>query len=153
MQSTVESNEEAGTRAIGAEVAGVLRAGDIVLLEGGLGAGKSTFARGLISALGHSGDFASPTFPIMLTYEAPEATLAVAHCDFYRLDDPGEAEELGLSDWLYDGAVLAEWPEQGPGWLRAQALTVHIEIVGEQRRRLTVAGGAAWKERWPTLPI
>ena len=149
MDAVFDSDSEAATHTLGAATADRLRAGDVVLLAGGLGAGKSTLARGLIAALGFTGEVASPTFPIMLTYDPPETRLPVAHCDFYRLEDAEEAEELGLSDWLHDGAILAEWPDKGPGWLARDALSVHIENVGEGRRRLTVSGGAAWKDRWP----
>lgn len=152
VQAMLESASEAETRAIGAAVGERLRAGDVVLLEGGLGAGKSTLARGLLAALGFTGEVASPTFPIMLVYEPPEARLAVVHCDFYRLDDPAEAEELGLDDWLIDGALIAEWPGRGPGWLRRDPLAIHIEMGEGALRRLTVTGGAAWKERWPFDP-
>lgn len=149
LQMTVESRGEADTHALGAAIAKALRAGDVILLQGSLGAGKSTLARGLLAELGFTGEVASPTFPIMLTYEDGETRLPLAHCDFYRLETPDEAEELGLSDWLYDGALLAEWPDKGPDWLSRDALTVHIEMMGDRQRRLTVSGSAAWKDRWP----
>lgn len=153
IEGCCDSADVAATMAVGAAIASRLRAGDVLLLEGTLGTGKSTLVRGLLAALGFDGEVASPTFPIMLTYEPPDCSLAIAHCDFYRLDSPDEARELGLSDWLMDGAVIAEWPAQGPDWLRRDALFVHMEMAGEGRRRLTATGGPSWKERWPTCFI
>ena len=87
----------------------MLKAGDVIALSGPLGAGKTTFARALITRLGGAGEVPSPTFALMQRYETPHLTLT--HCDFYRLEPP-ELDELGLDDALSEGAVLVEWPER-----------------------------------------
>ena len=140
--------DEPDLLALGRRIGAVLAIGDIILLSGTLGAGKSTLARGMFAGTDFGGEVASPSFPIMLTYEPPEARLPVAHCDFYRLNAPAEAEELGLDEWLTYGALIAEWPDKGPAWLEAEALTIHIEIASPTTRALTVSPPPAWKERW-----
>lgn len=142
---------EADLLALGRRVGAVLAVGDVVLLSGTLGAGKSTLARGMLAGAEFKGEVASPSFPIMLTYDPPEARLPVAHCDFYRLNTPAEAEELGLDEWLTYGALIAEWPDKGPAWLATEALTIHIEIASPSTRALTVTAPDAWKERWTQL--
>ncbi len=143
--------DEAATMRFGGALAGFMMAGDIILLEGTLGAGKSTLARGIIAGLGFAGEVASPTFAICHPYAPPDVRLAVNHCDFYRLHDPQEADELGLDDALYDGALIAEWPGNGPAWTRRNALIIHIEDAGEGQRALTLTAGQAWKDRWQKI--
>ena len=84
----------------GGKIARVLRAGDVVALEGGLGAGKTTLARAIISSLGYDGEVPSPTFTIIETYEAPPLRLPIVHADFYRLESPDEVNELLLQWYL-----------------------------------------------------
>ena len=86
----------------------VLKTGDVIALSGPLGAGKTTFARALITRLGSEGEVPSPTFALMQRYETPRLTLT--HCDFYRLE-PSELDELGLDDAVSEGTVIVEWPE------------------------------------------
>ena len=87
----------------------ILKPGDVIALSGPLGAGKTTFARALVTRLGGEGEVPSPTFALMQRYETPRLTLT--HCDFYRLEPP-ELDQLGLDDALSEGAVLIEWPER-----------------------------------------
>lgn len=135
------------TEAFGASLAPLVQPGDVIALEGTLGAGKTTLARGLLRGLGHRGDVASPTFPIVIAYDPPGVRLPVWHVDLYRIEDPAELDELGLDDALSDGALLIEWPER-------------LQFVWPQTLRLTLAadGGAraltaqvptAWGTRWP----
>jgi tRNA threonylcarbamoyladenosine biosynthesis protein TsaE len=105
---TLDSPE--ATARLGADVARALRPGDAVLLWGGLGAGKSTLARGLIRALARPDEEApSPTFTLVQFYETRPP---VAHFDLYRLTRPDEAFELGLDEALDEGAVVVEWPQR-----------------------------------------
>ncbi|UVO49565.1 tRNA (adenosine(37)-N6)-threonylcarbamoyltransferase complex ATPase subunit type 1 TsaE [Sphingomonas sp. SUN019] len=136
------------TEAIGASLAGVVAPGDVVTLEGPLGAGKTSIARGLLRALGLSGEAPSPSFAIVQPYAPPEVRLPVLHVDLYRIDDPAEMEELGLDEALYDSVLLIEWPERaGPdAWLNALRLALAIEPDGA--RRLTWEAPAAWERRW-----
>jgi tRNA threonylcarbamoyladenosine biosynthesis protein TsaE len=139
--------DEDGLRAIGARLASVLRPGDVVALSGELGAGKTTLARAILEGLGHIGEVPSPTFTLVQTY--PDLAVPVAHADLYRLDNPAEAEALGLDDWLLDGALLIEWPERLGAVVWSAALWLRLEGAGTAARRLTSQAGPAWEGRWP----
>jgi tRNA threonylcarbamoyladenosine biosynthesis protein TsaE len=133
----------------GAAIADKLQIGDIVALSGGLGAGKTTLARAILGALGHKGEVPSPTFTIVEMYESPPLRLPVAHADFYRLETPEEALELGLDDYRDGATLVAEWPENAGGFAHeAACLSITIDIVGEGRR-VIVEPGADWLERLP----
>lgn len=137
------------TAALGRRIAESLRAGDVVALSGGLGAGKTTMARAIIGALGHEGEVPSPTFAIIQTYDVPSVSLPVVHADFYRLEDPSEAEELGLDDYRQDGALIAEWPEHAGGFAHERAcLSIRLETADEGRLAI-VEAGPDWLERMP----
>lgn len=140
---------ERETMAIGAALAGVLRSGDIVALSGGLGTGKTTLTRGLLEALGLEGEAPSPSFAIVQPYEHPEVHLPVAHVDLYRLESAEDAEELGLDDYLDEGALVIEWPERLGGRLWPDALRLELELLEEGTRRLTATVPPSWKDRWP----
>ena len=134
---------------LGAAIAKTLRAGDVVALEGGLGAGKTTLARAIIAALGYAGEVPSPTFTIIETYDAPPLSLPVAHADFYRLEHPGEIEELGLDDYREGAALIAEWPDHAGGFAHeAGCLSILLETAGEGRIAIA-RGGADWLGRMP----
>lgn len=141
----------AATAAAGAALARILRPGDVVALAGDLGAGKTTFARGLIAALGFAGEVPSPSFPIVIPYAPPELVLPLWHVDLYRIDDAGEIEELGLDEARGDSALLIEWPERMGSMLWPDALLLTIEREGDDARRLTWQAPAAWEGRWPPL--
>lgn len=133
----------------GAEIARALRPGDVVALSGGLGAGKTTLARAIIAALGHSGEVPSPSFAIVEPYDPPAVRLPVVHADFYRLARPEEAEEIGLDDYRRDAAMIAEWPEHAGGFAHEPAcLAIMLEVAGEGRIAI-VEPGPAWLERAP----
>jgi len=88
----------------------------VIWLEGDLGAGKTTFARGLIHALGYDGRVKSPTYGLLEHYQL--ADLQVLHMDLYRISDPGEIEFLGIEDLLDERTILLiEWPDKGGAWL------------------------------------
>ena len=137
------------TEALGAALARVTRAGDVITLAGPLGAGKTSIARGFLSALGLAGEAPSPTFAIVQPYGPPEVRLPVLHIDLYRIDDPAEIEELGLDEARRDCVLLIEWAERaGAGaWPDALALTLAVQPDGA--RALTWETPTAWKGRWP----
>ena len=137
------------TLALGAALADEVRPGDVIALSGDLGAGKTTFARGLLAALGLEGEAPSPTFAIVQPYAPPETRLPVAHVDLYRLDDPEDAVELGLDDLRADGVLLIEWPERLGDALWRDALVLAFEPRPEGGRNLTATVPAAWEGRWP----
>jgi tRNA threonylcarbamoyladenosine biosynthesis protein TsaE len=119
----------------------------VIALFGDLGAGKTTLARGLLRGLGFAGEVASPTFPIVLPYEA--LRVPVWHVDLYRIEDPAELDELGLDEAREGSALLIEWPERLGGRLWADALRLTLRRQGEGARALTAEVPAAWGERWP----
>lgn len=133
---------------IGAVIGAALAPGDVVLLSGDLGAGKTTLARAMLRRRGLAGEAPSPTFAIVQPYAPPEVDLPIAHVDLYRIEDEDELIELGLDDYLHDGALLIEWPERlgTQGW--PAALALRISGQGDARV-LTAEVPAAWEARWP----
>ena len=135
------------TARFGARLAAALRPGDVLALSGGLGAGKTTLARAVLASLGHEGEVPSPTFTLVQTYDAPPLRLPVAHADFYRLDDPGEVEELGLDDYRDGAALIAEWPERAGGFAHEPGcLSIALETADGGRRAI-VEPGRDWLGR------
>lgn len=125
--------DSAATEAAGARLGAQLQVGDCVALWGGLGAGKTTFARGAISAwVGAPTEAPSPTFTLVQTYDGPRGELW--HLDLYRLKGPEQAFELGLEDALVSAACLIEWPERLEGLLPADRLDVRLAPEGAGRR-------------------
>lgn len=126
-----------------------LAPGDVVALEGPLGAGKTTCARFILAACGYGGEVPSPTFTIVETYDPPAVRLPIVHADFYRLDHPKEAHELGLDDYREGAALLAEWPGRAGGFAHEPAcLSITLEIADSGRKAI-VEGGVAWQSRMP----
>ena len=131
----LELKSEADTLSLARSLAAVLRGGDVVGLEGGLGAGKTTFARGAVHALGVPEETAvtSPTFALLHQYEG---RLPVAHADFYRLGAEAELEELGVDELVEEGAVLfVEWGRKFTDMASRTVLWVELEIVSDVGRR------------------
>ena len=103
------------SEALGRKLGAVLRQGDVVTLSGALGAGKTSFARGILEGLGFAGEVPSPSFAVVIPYDEPGMRLPVWHADLYRIEAPAELDELGLEEGLATGALLVEWPERaGP---------------------------------------
>ena len=146
--SRTELPDLAAMERYGAAIAAKLRAGDVVALTGGLGAGKTTLARAIIAALGYPGEVPSPTFTIIETYDAPPLSVPVIHADFYRLEHPDEVQEIGLDDYRDGAALLAEWPDHAGGFAHEPGcLTIHIEKTGAGREAVVTAG-ETWQGRW-----
>jgi tRNA threonylcarbamoyladenosine biosynthesis protein TsaE len=131
----VTASEEE-TSAAGARLAASLKRGDVVLLYGELGAGKTAFVRGLARGLGaNPDDVSSPTFTLVQEYAAPRATLY--HVDLYRLE-PAEVDDLGLEELVSgDGIVAIEWADRWRG-RPDDVCEVRIEDTGDERRRISV---------------
>lgn len=143
----VDLPDLAASRELAGRIACDLRAGDVVALSGGLGAGKTTLARAIIAALGHDGEVPSPSFAIIELYDPPGVRVPLVHADFYRLEDPSEAMEIGLDDYRQGAALLAEWPEHAGGFAHeAGCLQILLEST-ENGRRAIVLPGRDWLER------
>jgi tRNA threonylcarbamoyladenosine biosynthesis protein TsaE len=133
----VESNSAAETEALGARIAERLGPGDVVLLAGDLGAGKTTLVRGACRALGFDGPVTSPTFTIGQRYEG--GRLPVSHLDLYRLQDLEGEDPALLDDYLRpEGVAFVEWPAAGADRLGRPALEVRLAHAEEGRRRVEV---------------
>ncbi len=139
--------DEAATANVAAALAATLRAGDIIALHGDLGAGKTTFARALIAALGWAGEVPSPTYTLVQSYDPPDVRVSVWHVDLYRIDSADDADGLGLFET--DAALVIEWPERLGPRLPADALRLHISGSGDAPRHLTWDVPGAWEGRWP----
>jgi tRNA threonylcarbamoyladenosine biosynthesis protein TsaE len=130
------TSSEVETGAVGSELATTLSRGDVVLLIGDLGAGKTAFVRGLAEGLGIASDqVSSPTFTLVQEYRAGRVPLV--HVDLYRLDDPREIDDLGLDEIAEEGVLAIEWAEKHPRPPR-EAIRVLLEHAGETGRRITV---------------
>jgi tRNA threonylcarbamoyladenosine biosynthesis protein TsaE len=138
--------DEEATARVGAMLARLAKAGDVITLSGPLGAGKTALARGVIAALGHEGEVPSPSFSIVQPYG--ETDPPVWHVDLYRIEDPSEIEELGL-DSAADAVLLVEWPERAGEGAWPDALRLSLEFREDGARRLTAQVPPAWEGRWP----
>ena len=133
--TTTHTEEE--TAAVGRELAATLRAGDVLLLYGDLGAGKTAFVRGLAEGLGVSRDeVSSPTFTLIQEYRG--GRLPLFHVDLYRIEDPREFDELGLDEIAEEGVLAIEWAERLPGPPR-NAVRISLEHAGENERRIAIS--------------
>lgn len=131
----IETRSAEETRALGYRLAKLLRPGDIVLLQGELGAGKSELARGVARGLGVTGPVPSPSFTILNAYD--EGSLPFYHFDWYRIDDPEEIAEMGFEEQLHgDGVSLIEWSERAAEFLPERVLNVCIHPVDESTRQI-----------------
>ena len=140
--SVVSSSPEE-TRRIGATLGRLLRPGDLVLLQGPLGAGKTCFTQGIARGFGFAGRVISPSFTLANVYESAEAGAPLYHLDLWRIKSPVEALGLGLDEYL-DGAgpCVIEWPEIAESVLPYEFLRVRIEPRGESRCLELCAFGA-----------
>lgn len=131
-------------RALGARLGERLAAGDVLLLRGPLGAGKTTLVQGLAIGLEAADLASSPTF--VLANEYP-GRLPLYHLDLYRLDDPAEIEEIGFEEYLYgQGVTAVEWPDQAQGLLPAESLSITIAIRPDESRQVELrAAGARYE--------
>lgn len=140
--------DEAATAALAAALAPLLKAGDALLLDGPLGAGKTSFARALIRALaGPDTEVPSPSFNLVLTYETPAGPLW--HFDLYRVADPRELDELGLDEAMSDGIALVEWPDRLGTSAPSSALTLRLtaDPTSPTARRADLLGDDGWSQR------
>ncbi len=140
----LESRSPAQTRRLGERLAPLLRAGDLVLLSGELGSGKTVLVQGLARGLGVKEGVSSKSFVLVGEYHG---RLPLYHADLYRLEAPEEAEELGLEECLERGVLVVEWPERAWEVFPPDHLLVRFQVTGERKRRLLLeAGGPRGRE-------
>lgn len=147
MLITLDLADEAATQRLGATLARLAVAGDVIALEGDLGSGKTALARAFIRTLsGAEEEVPSPTFTLAQLYDCDIAT--IWHFDLYRLEKPEDAFELGIEDAFAGGISLIEWPDRLGGWLPADRLTIGLSAGSDAgARRARLDGGPAWTAR------
>ncbi len=124
------------TGQFGAQLGGLLAPGDLILLDGSVGAGKTTMAQGIARGLGITEPVISPSFTIVREYAG---RLPLYHIDLYRLAPGSDLESIGIEDYLYgDGAVVIEWPDRADALLPAEHLQVHLSVIGATERSIRV---------------
>jgi tRNA threonylcarbamoyladenosine biosynthesis protein TsaE len=123
------------TRRIGMRLGGELKAGDVICLQGNLGAGKTTFVQGLAQGWGSIDAVSSPTFILVNEYRRANGGL-IFHLDAYRLESVPEAEELDLDSMLAEGVLIIEWPEKLDGLIPSQRLWINLDHVREEHRQM-----------------
>lgn len=144
----IEALKESDTENTARAMAESLRTGDILLLSGDLGAGKTVFARALIRAMtgDDSMDVPSPTFTLLQTYDTPQGTLW--HFDLYRIKNPEDIYELGWEEAMTGGIVIVEWPERLGSLAPRDAVRIEFHTTPEAGRILTVAIPEKRKDRF-----
>ena len=140
MKGVFEVSSVEETWALAKELAKELKPGDVVCLEGDLGAGKTTFTQGLAAALGVPGRVTSPTFCIVQEHQSPDVLFV--HMDLYRLHGEEDVEAIGWEDYLARGAILAiEWPERAGSLIPLSAHSVVFHHMGEENRIIAIDTG------------
>jgi tRNA threonylcarbamoyladenosine biosynthesis protein TsaE len=146
---TIETRAPGETTALGERLGRGMRAGDVVLLRGDLGAGKTHLARGIAAGLSIPGPIPSPTFTLVYEYDGMNAAgerVPLAHIDLYRLGASGDLDSIGLDDYLGGvWAAVIEWPERAvnENYVPPAYLDIALAYVDERTRRLTVTGHGA----------
>lgn len=142
---TTASAEE--TIAFAKKIGAMLKGGDIIAYKGGLGAGKTTFTRGLAIGMGLPDEVSSPTFALVNEYRGKALTLY--HFDMYRIMNEEALETTGFYDYISDDCVIAvEWSENIADCLPKNIITVTIETTGEEERRIEVKGDERFDHTW-----
>jgi tRNA threonylcarbamoyladenosine biosynthesis protein TsaE len=145
--ATIDLPTEAATHRLAACIAPGLHPGDTLLLDGGIGAGKTAFARALIrAATGNpTEEVPSPTFTLVQTYATPRGE--IWHADLYRLSHPDEARELGLAEAMENAICLIEWPDRLGDLAPPGALMLSFEALPEGPHRVRISGPPPWPAR------
>jgi tRNA threonylcarbamoyladenosine biosynthesis protein TsaE len=133
---SVQTNGPEETRRLGQRLGAVARAGDVVLLSGELGAGKTVFVQGVAQGMRYEGQVSSKSFVIMGEYAG---RVRLYHADLYRLEEPEQVAELGLGELTEDGVLVVEWPERGDWALPEGDVSAKFEVRSENERVVTMS--------------
>jgi tRNA threonylcarbamoyladenosine biosynthesis protein TsaE len=144
MTPSFTTHGPAQTKRFGERLARLLQSGDVVLLQGELGAGKTCFAQGIGRGLRVNEAVKSSSFVLVNEYNG---SLKVYHADLFRLDDPAEVADLALEESSADGVLLVEWPERAGAELPPEHLLVRFDILDEKSRSITYSGHGARYEQ------
>ena len=144
MTVEIRCEDAAATMAAGRRLAGLLWAGDVVLLDGDLGAGKTTFVAGLAEGLGVDEPITSPTFVLMRTYPG---LMPLTHADVYRVETLSELEDLDLIEASSDGVLAVEWGTAVEQWVPPDHLVVRIRLEEDEVRCIEFLPRGTWDQR------
>jgi tRNA threonylcarbamoyladenosine biosynthesis protein TsaE len=134
---TLPSTSAEETRRLGGRLGALLKAGDVVLLSGELGAGKTVFVQGIARGMGFAGSVSSKSFVLLGEYAG---RVRLYHADLYRLEEPEQVLELALDEISADGVLVVEWPERaGGGVLPDEHVRIEFEVTAEETRALQVS--------------
>ena len=158
VEIVIETRSPEESRSLGARLGALLRSGDVVLLNGDLGAGKTTLTQGIASGLGVQDYVQSPTFTIVQEHDGRLGSgeqITLYHLDLYRLTDESDLESIGFDQYLepMDGVSVIEWPERAAGWLPDRYVLVDLTIGGPDSRLLeiVVIGDQEFQKRFAGL--
>ena len=145
MERSIRSYSPKDTHKIGRRIGAKAQSGDVLLLVGDLGAGKTTLTQGILWGLGGTEYARSPTFVLVNEYPA---RLTMYHMDLYRLNSIEEIEALGLDDYLYGNDLcVVEWADKAPGYFPVNHAVVQLEVIDDQTRRVTVSSETVHLDR------
>ncbi len=125
----LKTNSADETVDLGVKLGGVIATGDLLLLKGAIGSGKTTLARGIMSGAGYKERVRSPSFTLVNEYYC--GRVLIRHCDFMRLKDSRQVDELGWEEWLAQGAVVVEWPEASTQFNHAPHVVISLAQFGD----------------------
>ncbi|MFP6652098.1 MAG: tRNA (adenosine(37)-N6)-threonylcarbamoyltransferase complex ATPase subunit type 1 TsaE [Dehalococcoidia bacterium] len=145
MERSIRSYSPKDTHKIGRRIGTKAQSGDVLLLVGDLGAGKTTLTQGILWGLGGTEYARSPTFVLVNEYPA---RLTMYHMDLYRLNSIEEIEDLGLDEYLYGNDLcVVEWADKAPGYFPVNHAVIQLEVIDDQTRRVTVSSETAYLDR------
>ncbi len=145
MERSIRSDSPKDTHKIGRRIGTKAQSGDVLLLVGDLGAGKTTLTQGILWGLGGTEYARSPTFVLVNEYPA---RLTMYHMDLYRLNSIEEIEDLGLDEYLYGNDLcVVEWADKAPGYFPVNHAVIQLEVIDDQTRRVTVSSETAYLDR------
>lgn len=144
--ASIITNSPQETRNLGRKLGQLLQPGDLLCLQGDLGAGKTTLTQGIAEGWGSLDSVSSPTFVMVNLYRAPDGT-PLYHMDAYRIESLPEAAQLGLDDMLAEGALIVEWPERIEALLPKERIWMNLTHISENERQIEITAHGERSEK------